>query len=67
MMFTLVAFSVALYGRVMVMAQQEGVELDEPMLRGGPRTGPGAMLRFGCSQVVIERLDPYVLFGGVHT
>jgi hypothetical protein len=35
-----------------------GYELDEPMLRGPPRTGPGAMLRFGCSQVVIERLDP---------
>jgi hypothetical protein len=36
----------------------EGYELDEPMLRGPPRTGSTAMLRFGCSQVVIERLDP---------
>jgi hypothetical protein len=39
----------------------EGYELDEPMLRAIPnRTSPMAMLRFGCSQVVIERLDPYV-------
>lgn len=37
-----------------------GAELDAPMLGGGIRTGPGAMLRFGCSQVVIERLDPFV-------
>ena len=36
----------------------EGYEEDAPMLQGPPRTGPGAMLRFGCSQVVIERLDP---------
>lgn len=36
----------------------EGYEGDKPMLMGPPRTGPGAMLRFGCSQVVIERLDP---------
>jgi hypothetical protein len=36
----------------------EGYELDEPMLRGPRRTGSSAMLRFGCSQVVIERLDP---------
>ncbi|AEO54532.1 hypothetical protein MYCTH_2297192 [Thermothelomyces thermophilus ATCC 42464] len=35
-------------------------ELDEPMLRGPPRTSSSAMLRFGCSQVVIERLDPLV-------
>jgi hypothetical protein len=41
-------------------AAQTGVELDEPMLRGGRPTGPQAMLRFGCSQVVIERLDPYM-------
>lgn len=41
-------------------ATQSGVDLDEPMLRGGPRTGTSAMLRFGCSQVVIERLDPCV-------
>jgi len=26
--------------------------------RGGGMSGGGAMLRFGCSQVVIERLDP---------
>jgi hypothetical protein len=39
----------------------EGYEGDEPMLRGQPpRTSTSAMLRFGCSQVVIERLDPYV-------
>lgn len=32
---------------------QSGVELDKPMLGpgGGGRRGPGAMLRFGCSQV----------------
>ncbi|KAF2707741.1 hypothetical protein K504DRAFT_458220 [Pleomassaria siparia CBS 279.74] len=39
---------------------QSGVDLDKPMLGGGGRIGPGAMLRFGCSQVVIERLDPLV-------
>lgn len=37
-----------------------GYELDKPMLGGPPRTSSSAMLRFGCSQVVIERLDPYV-------
>jgi hypothetical protein len=30
---------------------QSGVDLDKPMLGGGGRRGPGAMLRFGCSQV----------------
>jgi hypothetical protein len=53
---------------------QSGVDLDKPMLGGGGRRGPGAMLRFGCSQVsyqsvywrglrtqvVIERIDPWV-------
>lgn len=53
---------------------QSGVELDKPMLGPGGRRGPGAMLRFGCSQVslkslwsrmlilqvVIERIDPWV-------
>ncbi|KAK4183224.1 hypothetical protein QBC35DRAFT_443732 [Podospora australis] len=42
---------------------QTGVELDQPML-GPPGANPAprrtAMLRFGCSQVVIERLDPLV-------
>lgn len=33
-----------------VMAQS-GVDLDKPMLGGGGKRGPGAMLRFGCSQV----------------
>ena len=42
------------------VAAQWGVELDEPMLRGGRSRGPLSMLRFGCSQVVIERLDPLV-------
>ncbi|KAL2153823.1 hypothetical protein VTH82DRAFT_2498 [Thermothelomyces myriococcoides] len=37
-----------------------GYELDKPMLGGPPRTSSSAMLRFGCSQVVIERLDPLV-------
>lgn len=37
-----------------------GAELDAPMVGSGGRAGPGAMLRFGCSQVVIERLDPFV-------
>ncbi|KAK7996563.1 CTR2 long splice variant [Apiospora arundinis] len=37
-----------------------GSDLDAPMLAGGPRGGQGAMLRFGCSQAVIERLDPLV-------
>ena len=41
-------------------ATQGGVDLDQPMLTGGRRPGAGAMLRFGCSQLVIERLDPYV-------
>jgi hypothetical protein len=50
----LVALS-ALIGHV---TSQSGVELDAPMLRGGRPNGPGAMLRFGCSQVVVERLDP---------
>lgn len=45
-------------------AQYEGYEGDLPMLGGGgPRNSPTAMLRFGCSQIVIERLDPYVLDG----
>jgi hypothetical protein len=39
-------------------ADELGAQLDAPMLRGGRPNGPGAMLRFGCSQVVIERLDP---------
>lgn len=30
---------------------QSGVDLDKPMLGGGGKRGPGAMLRFGCSQV----------------
>lgn len=42
------------------VSAQTGVELDEPMLRGGRPNGPQAMLRFGCSQLVIERLDPYI-------
>ena len=29
--------------------------------QGGGSLGSTAMLRFGCSQVVIERLDPYDL------
>jgi hypothetical protein len=38
-----------------------GYDGDKPMLENSPpRTGTSAMLRFGCSQVVIERLDPYV-------
>ncbi|KAH9906899.1 hypothetical protein F4778DRAFT_800843 [Xylariomycetidae sp. FL2044] len=37
-----------------------GSDLDAPMLMGGRPNGPGSMLRFGCSQVVIERLDPLV-------
>ncbi len=41
-------------------AAQGGVDLDQPMLTGGRRPGAGAMLRFGCSQLVIERLDPCV-------
>jgi hypothetical protein len=54
---------VALSGVVFHAAAQGGygVELDAPMLGGGgPRTSKTAMLRFGCSQVVIERLDPCV-------
>ncbi len=43
------------------LAATQGSDLDEPMLRGGRRRGSGSMLRFGCSQVVIERLDPCVL------
>ncbi len=38
-----------------------GAELDAPMVRGGRRVGASAMLRFGCSQVVVERLDPFVI------
>jgi hypothetical protein len=30
---------------------QSGVDLDKSMLGGGGKRGPGAMLRFGCSQV----------------
>ncbi len=54
--FSAIALS-ALLGHV---AGQTGVELDRPMLGpgGGGRRGPGAMLRFGCSQISIERLDP---------
>lgn len=37
-----------------------GAELDAPMVPRGGRAGPGAILRFGCSQSVIERLDPFV-------
>ena len=39
-----------------------GQELDRPMLGSGGQQGPrkSAMLRFGCSQIVIERLDPSV-------
>jgi hypothetical protein len=37
-----------------------GAELDAPMMGNGQRTSPVAMLRFGCSQSVIERLDPLV-------
>lgn len=33
---------------------QSGVDLDKPMLGGGGKRGPGAMLRFGCSQVSQE-------------
>lgn len=50
----------ALSALVSLSMAQSGIELDQPMLQGPPRTGPTAMLRFGCSQVVIERLDPYV-------
>jgi hypothetical protein len=52
----------ALAGLVARVASQGGygVELDAPMLGGGPRRSETAMLRFGCSQVVIERLDPCV-------
>lgn len=39
---------------------QSGNPLDAPMLANGGIQGPGAMLRFGCSQSVIERLDPCV-------
>lgn len=53
-------FLVALSALIHQAASQTGVELDEPMLRGGRPTGPQAMLRFGCSQLVIERLDPFV-------
>jgi len=35
-----------------------GAALDAPMLGGGRRTGSTAMLRFGCSELVVERLDP---------
>ena len=54
------SFIFALSILVGYVAAQTGVDLDAPMLAGGPRGGSGAMLRFGCSQVVIERLDPYV-------
>jgi hypothetical protein len=47
-----------------VVAQSEpypGYNLDKPMLGGGVGgVRKTAMLRFGCSQVVIERLDPLV-------
>ena len=48
-----------------VIAQDgTGIELDRPMLGGAPSGAPRktAMLRFGCSQIVIERLDPCVPF-----
>lgn len=56
----LVALSALALGRA---AAQGGADQDEPMLRGGggARRSSAAMLRFGCSQVVIERLDPCVL------
>jgi len=41
-----------------------GIELDLPMLGGAPSSGAPrktAMLRFGCSQIVIERIDPLVI------
>ena len=54
--YTLVALS-GLAGHVAAQGGY-GVELDMPMLGGGARNSKSAMLRFGCSQVVIERLDP---------
>lgn len=39
-------------------AAERGMQLDSPMLQGPRRATPVSMLRFGCSQVVIERLDP---------
>lgn len=62
----------ALASLAQYVVAQSGVELDNPMLGGGGRRGPGSMLRFGCSQVrwkstqlhvlrlqvVIERIDP---------
>jgi hypothetical protein len=40
---------------------QSGVDLDKPMLGGGGRRGPGAMLRFGCSQVSSNSMEQFVL------
>lgn len=33
-----------------------------PQRGGGGMSGGGAMLRFGCAQTVIDRIDPYVFF-----
>lgn len=59
--FLIIALS-ALLGRSSAQSPADilGAELDAPMVGSGGRAGPGAMLRFGCSQVVIERLDPFV-------
>ena len=60
-MFWSLASALSALAAVAAAQYYEGYEGDEPMLRGTPpRTNPGAMLRFGCSQVVIDRLDPYV-------
>lgn len=48
------------YGAAQSTGWPGGIELDGPMLRGPPRRSNSAMLRFGCSQVVTERLDPLV-------
>lgn len=44
-------YFVALTCLIAYVVAQSGVDLDKPMLGGGGKRGPGAMLRFGCSQV----------------